>query len=173
MTIIEILTIIALFGGPLAAVQIQKYIEKFKERRDRKLYIFKTLMGSRGERVSFEHVRALNMIDIEFYNKKEITDAWENYLNSLEERADTSESRKVLAEKRNNMFVTLLNKMGKLLGYHFNEVYLKKRIYVPEAHEDNEEYQYFIKGAMKDLFSGKTSIPIKLVPTKNTDEDQV
>ncbi len=33
-------------------------------------------MATRGARVSFEHVRALNMIDIEFVNITTVTKAW-------------------------------------------------------------------------------------------------
>ncbi len=40
-------------------------------------------MAKRGARVSFEHVRALNMIDIEFTTHKNILEAWKCYLDGL------------------------------------------------------------------------------------------
>ena len=66
MTTGEWITISAIIIGPILAVQVQKLIERYKEKNDRKLNIFKTLMATRGARVSFEHVRALNMIDTEY-----------------------------------------------------------------------------------------------------------
>ena len=52
------------------AVQVQKWLEVFREERGRKLWIFKTLMATRASAVSAEHVQALNMIDLEFREKR-------------------------------------------------------------------------------------------------------
>ena len=62
----EVLTILAVILGPILAVQAQKAIERWRERRNRKLWVFKTLMATRGSRLSPNHVQALNMIDLEF-----------------------------------------------------------------------------------------------------------
>ena len=56
--------------GPILAVQAQKMVERIKDKRERQLKIFKALMTTRAERVSREHVQALNMIYIEFYGRK-------------------------------------------------------------------------------------------------------
>ena len=89
------ITIVALFLGPILAIQVQKLIEAKKEKRDRRFDIFKTLMATRAERLSTEHVQALNLIDIEFYGKirwgtrfqtereKAVTNAWKNYNDHL------------------------------------------------------------------------------------------
>lgn len=65
MEIRDWLNIIALIIAPILALQIQKWLEKYREDRKRKLDIFKTLMSTRANRVSIEHVEALNMIDVE------------------------------------------------------------------------------------------------------------
>jgi|WetSurMetagenome_2_1015567.scaffolds.fasta_scaffold1355444_2 hypothetical protein len=44
--IIGVWTIIAIVLGPLIALQIQKWIENWKEKKQRKLAIFKTLMAA-------------------------------------------------------------------------------------------------------------------------------
>jgi hypothetical protein len=41
MTLIEFLTIVALFGGPISAVQIQKFIKRRTEGHRRKLDVLK------------------------------------------------------------------------------------------------------------------------------------
>ena len=38
--------------GPILAVQAQKAIERFRERRGRKLWVFHTLMGTRAARLA-------------------------------------------------------------------------------------------------------------------------
>uniref|UniRef100_UPI002AA29EDF DUF6680 family protein n=2 Tax=Serratia TaxID=613 RepID=UPI002AA29EDF len=57
----------AVILGPIFAVQVQKYLEQFREKKQRRLNIFRSLMSTRAERLNREHVQALNMIDIEFY----------------------------------------------------------------------------------------------------------
>lgn len=60
------LTILALIVGPIAAVQTQVWLERRRERGNRKLEIFKTLMRARGSPLSREHVDALNTLTLEF-----------------------------------------------------------------------------------------------------------
>jgi len=95
MTISDWFIVLAVLLAPLLAVQVQKWIEKFRERHQRKLYVFTTLMATRATRLSPEHVQALNMIDLAFYGRKilnqryqtkaeqSITEAWKKYLDQL------------------------------------------------------------------------------------------
>lgn len=69
MTWKEIVNLIAIILGPILAIQVSKVIEHFKERRERKLSIFKVLMTTRATPIDIRHVEALNMIDIEFYGE--------------------------------------------------------------------------------------------------------
>ena len=64
------ITVIAVIAGPILAVQAQKFVESFREKKQRRSAIFKTLMSTRAERLHREHVQALNMIDIEFYGRR-------------------------------------------------------------------------------------------------------
>ena len=83
----DIVVVFAIIVGPILAIQVQKLIERVTQRKNAKEAIFKVLMSTRGIPLSPEHVRALNMIDIEFYgnnkkNKKVIA-AWRLYLDVL------------------------------------------------------------------------------------------
>jgi len=66
------ISIFAIFRSPIVALRLQKELEDYNEKKSRKLSIFKTLLGTRANPVSLEHVQALNMIDIEFYEEKKI-----------------------------------------------------------------------------------------------------
>ena len=61
---------IAVLLAPVFAVQVQKYLEILREKRNRRMWIFHSLMATRAAKVSAQHVQALNMIDIEFYGQK-------------------------------------------------------------------------------------------------------
>lgn len=160
-----ITNIIAVILGPISAVQIQKWIEKYTEKRNRRLNIFITLMATRGQRLSFEHVRVLNMIDIEFYGEQQILDSWQDYLNCLSTKINEEYTKKEVddwSEKKDNSFIKLLSEMANLLNYKFDSDHLKKGFYLPTAHGKEEEYQNFVRGEIIKIFSEKTSIPVKI-----------
>lgn len=162
--ILSILTILAIIIGPIAAVQVHKWREGDLAKKGRKLDVFKSLMATRGSRVSFEHVRALNMIDIEFKDEEKITDAWKCYLDSLADLTEDAneDELKRWDDRKNDLFTALLSEIAKSLGYHFDSVHLKKGVYVPQAHGQEELYQYFIRDAIEKVFSGKKAIPISV-----------
>lgn len=168
MRTIEVLTLLAILLGPILAIQIQKRIETHKEIKDRKLNIFKSLMATRGARVSFEHVRALNMIDIEFTKHKDIAEAWKYYLDCLCNSDMVDGNLQLWANERDKLFVDLMNKMGTALGYHFDKVHLKKSIYTPIAHNEEEIYQLSIREQLKKIFNGEQSISVKI---ENSDQN--
>jgi len=64
MTISDWIMILAVFSGPIVAVQITKWLEHRKENRQRKLDIFKVLMATRAYGLSWDHVMTLNKIDL-------------------------------------------------------------------------------------------------------------
>lgn len=68
MSLTDLITIVALLVAPFLAVFAQKQIEIWREKKSTKVWIFKTLMATRGRTLSLEHVQALNMIDLEFNN---------------------------------------------------------------------------------------------------------
>ncbi|MCH8041014.1 MAG: hypothetical protein IH977_11825 [Nitrospinae bacterium] len=70
MTLANWLIIAAILLGPLIAVQVTRYLDNKKEVRERKLSVFKTLMATRAYVVSWDHVVALNRIDLEFDKTK-------------------------------------------------------------------------------------------------------
>lgn len=159
--------------GPILAVQAQKWVERARETRGRKLWVFHTLMATRGARLHADHVRALNMIDLTFYgpvkfgrtwrSKKDqaILDCWKEYLDHLGDPANLApQNPEAVSARRDELFVNLLFTMGKALGYEFDRVLLKKGGYSPMAHGQNEESIQALIAAAVQVFQGKSSIKI-------------
>ena len=146
MTVSDLVLILAVLIAPFLAVFAQKQIESWRSRRDVKLWIFKTLMATRGAVLSPQHVQALNMIDLEFSNKKknekEVKVIWKEYLDHLaslpQDPAKQKAALPTWSDKSNEFLATLLHKMGKCFGYDFDKVYLKKGIYLPQGHAQVE-----------------------------------
>lgn len=165
MTLAETLTILALIGGPIAAVQIQKRLDVLREERGRKLWIFKTLMATRAATVSAEHVQALNMIDLEFHGERyrAVTGAWRTYLDHLNSYPKDDEKRQPLWAERNiELLASLLMVMGKTLGYDFDEVHVKKGIYFPQAHGDIDLENRLIRRGLVRLLFGDSALKMNV-----------
>lgn len=173
------LTVIAILLAPLAALWIQSKLDELKSAARQRLDIFKTLMATRASVLSSEHVKALNMIDIEFYRAKkyrEIRKAWRSYLHvRTTSVAPTTEAQylKFVTDCQDTL-TDLLVKMADALGYEFDETHIKQSIYKPQGHVNEESYQMFMREKMWQLFSGNFSLPmdIKSLPTSPEEAEE-
>lgn len=162
------LTIVAIIIAPLSALFIQSKLDERKVASARRLNIFKTLMATRASVLSLEHIKALNMIDIEFYRSKkyrEVRKAWRSYLLVRTSNIPVSNEMQFtmqFAQKCEDTLTELLVKMGDSLGYEFDETHIKQSIYKPKSHADDEGYQAFIKEKLAQFFSGDISLPMNI-----------
>ncbi len=166
------LMIIAIIIGPIMAVQIQKLLERRRQKRQAKEGIFKTLMSTRGTPVSLLHVQALNLIDLEFYgtNKKDktVVDAWKMYRDHLynhpnnSQEPDYKSKSESWGDKSRDLLTDLLFEMAQSLGYEFDKVHLKRGAYTPQVYGDTEFEQLYLRRKLVALFEGKTAIPISI-----------
>lgn len=130
-------------------MQAQKWVERFRERRTRKLGVFNKLMATRAARVSAEHVQALNMIDLVFYgthvfgihrrskSERAVLDAWHEYHDHLGIKVDNN-ALPVWNTKAAELFTNLMFAIAQDVNYKFDRVQLKNSIYSPQAHENLE-----------------------------------
>ncbi len=165
------LMVLAVILGPILAVQAQKIVESLRNKKQRRLNLFFTLMSTRATRLAPEHVGSLNMIDIEFYGRKlfgtrvqtpsekKVTNAWKNYNDHLNNNypADRLDAWN---DRADELFTSMLYAMSQALGYDFDEVQLKRDCYRPKGHGELEEQQYAIRSGVVDLLAGKRSLPM-------------
>src|ERR1700693_3099475 len=135
----EWITIAAIFLGPIAAVQVQKFIERTTAEKDERRFIFKTLMRTRGNPTSRDHVDALNMIQFTFSNNTEADSAvrrkWEIYLNHLNIPYPINESEASQWDwnsKQRRCSTDLLMVLAKAFDYPIDEEHIN-RFYAPMA----------------------------------------
>lgn len=162
MNLNDVLTITAILLSPVLAVQVSEFLRRRREAKERKVNIFKTLMSTRRSRLSLIHVQALNLIDTEFYNVKEVLDAWKTYLDHLYDYVTLNSSPGVWNAKQEDSFINLLYSMAKHLGYDFDKVYLKRASYSPEGHGKVEGELNFIREKLVELLSDKYSLTFKI-----------
>lgn len=183
-TLLSLLTITAIIAGPILAVQIQKLIERLTKRKQAKEAIFKVLMSTRGARLSPDHVRALNMIDLEFYGRKKknkrVVHAWRFYLDQLAtcpkdtQAPDYKVKLETWSDKSIDVFNNMLFEMANSLGYDFDKVLLKRGAYFPTGYGETEAQLSIINRSLSEIFLGLKSIPIHIVkPTQVTEPESL
>ncbi len=164
MAIADWLMISVVLLGPIIAVQLTRYLDNKKEERERKLQVFKTLMATRAYTVSWDHVVALNRIDLEFDkdNKKEkaVIEAWKAYLDLLRDKTMTPEQ---WAVRRVDLLVELLHKMAQVLDYDFDKTHIKNSSYSPVAHGNIEDEQKALREGLIQVLKGERPIPMVVV----------
>lgn len=165
----------ATIAGPILAVQAQKWIERFRERRGRKLWLFQQLMATRATRTAPDHVQALNMIDLVFYGSHPFTvrwrssaeqavlDAWKEYHDHLtQSRAIDDAAIAVWISRGDELFVNLLFTISKDVRYKFDRVQLKSSAYSPVAHGEQEFELNAIRKQLVKLLSGDQTLKMEV-----------
>ncbi len=177
MTISDCLVILAILSAPSIAIQIQKGLERKREEKSRKMNIFRTLMTTRANPMNPQHVEALNTIDIEFYNDKEVVDAWklllDSYLDFPKEPTEPNYKSKLdsCVKKSNDLLTDLLFNIAKSLDYSFDKVELKRDAYFPKGHTDLLIDQEIIRRGVAGVLLGQVPIPIRITnPLPSTEE---
>jgi hypothetical protein len=153
-------------AGPVLAVQAQKWVEGFREKKARRLTIFRTLMATRATNLSPAHVEALNAVPIDFYKDKKVMDAWEEYFMHL---TTAPANNPTWGPRRIDLFVKLLALIGSKVGYQFNVAQMN-RIYFPNAHGDLDADQELIRKGVVGLLKGEISLPVEIKAAASTPE---
>lgn len=173
MELTNTLIITATLLGPILAVQAQKAVERIRERRQRKLWVFHTLMATRAARLNAEHVQALNMIDLTFYGhrvlgihrrsrrEQTVLNSWREYLDRLETSFDDEHATNWRA-RGEELFINLLNAIAVDVDFTFDRVQLKKHIYSPVAHGRREEEQEKLRRLAIEVLSGASPLSMNV-----------
>jgi hypothetical protein len=171
----EWIMVLAVLAGPILAVQAQKWLERIREKRNQRLWVFKRLMTTRGATVSPGHVEALNAIDLEFNGRgrkdEQVRRRWREYLDQLGSLSNEPEQQQrqleTWAQRNQEHLANLLHDMGIAVGYDFDLVQIRRGIYTPRGHTTFELETQAIRRLVIDLLAGNRALPmdIRSVPS--------
>ncbi|ALI00046.1 hypothetical protein C1Y08_01655 [Pseudomonas sp. FW306-02-F02-AA] len=163
-------TIVATLLGPILAVQAQKYLERVNESRNQKNWIFSTLMATRAARLSPDHVRALNMIDLAFNggrsnrrkaSETDVLDTWRDYLEHLTSTVNEDNAERWV-EKQQELLILMLSAMATDLNLRYDRVLLRNGAYIPKGHTDLELDQQKLRHYAIEVLSGQQPISMNV-----------
>ena len=157
-------TIVAILLGPVLAVLITRWIDNWRAQRARKLDVFRALMRTRGMPLHWDHVGALNLVEVEFIKHPEVLKAWNGYLRHLGEDLPPIERKDLhdqLAREREELRTKLISEIAKVLGIKVEQLEILKGNYVPQGWADEEWEQRLVRRGLIDLVHGRTSIAVR------------
>jgi hypothetical protein len=181
----DIIMTAAVVIGPILAVQVQKIIERTNHKRNRRMALFHTLMSTRAERLNRDHVKALNMIDIEFYGRmipfiktryqsrgeQAVTHAWKSYNSHLNHK-DEYESLDAWLKKGDDLFTEMLYKIAQSLNYDYDKVQLQRDCYRPIAHGNIENTQLDLLEGLSQVLNKGKPLPMYVVNFPKSNENE-
>lgn len=167
----DVVLVFATLAGPIFAVQAQKWIERSRETRGRRLAIFHTLMATRATRLAADHVQALNRIELDFLGgwqaKKwaAVVAAYRVYFDrlcqDLGENPDPAAIRQ-WHERCDDLFIDMMFEMSKSLGFSFDKVQLRRGVYYPKLFNQNEMTEKLMRDSLLRVLSGHQPLAMRV-----------
>ena len=167
----DVIMIAAVVVAPFFALWAQWRLQLRKEGRDRRLWIFKTLMRTRATPISVDHVQALNLIDVEFCSPNPgdqgVRESWDRYLTHLNRPDVSPGDLDMWVNAERDLLADMLNKMAVVVGYHFDFTYLKTHTYYPRGHGEAEVLAQQMQKDLAEIVAGRKSLKMEIATTNS------
>lgn len=156
-------TIAAIIYGPVLAVELTRKKDRERAAEDRKRLIFSVLMRTRKMPVHFDHVGALNQIQLEFHGHAAVLQAYRLYLDNLSTAVPpAANALENFIERRNDLLYDLLHEISIVVGTPIDRRDLDRLAYMPVGWNTEEEEIRSFRKAMMELLNGRT--PLRVAP---------
>ncbi|AZB57275.1 hypothetical protein EBL89_18480 [Cereibacter sphaeroides] len=112
-------TAAAAVAGPLIAIWVTRMSDGRREVTSRRMEIFRTLMRTRRMPIHYDHVAALNLVEIEFSGCQTVIAAWREYLRNLSERLSEPndfDARTAFSKRREALLTKLIHEIALTLN---------------------------------------------------------
>jgi hypothetical protein len=158
------------FFGSLLTLGITRYLDNKKEKNQRKLWIFRALVTNLQNRLNFDFVSAINLVQIDFSNDKKVIDTWEKCREAL--NIDFKQSRaeqelEILSKKINNSLADLVKTIGANLGYKQDKLDILDKSYSPQRWFDDESHIRKKEQLLMEILENKRPLDFRLTPVQN------
>jgi hypothetical protein len=164
MTLVEILTVAAIVVGPAVGAWLTRWLDDRRERQKRRFDIFRTLMRTRRMPIHVDHVSALNLVEVEFVDNKEIVSAWKSYLANLSEPFPPVEEKDrfdVATKKRDSLLTKLLHEISQDLKIKIEQLSILEGNYIPQGWIDEDWENRLVRRSLLDVLTSKKAIVIR------------
>lgn len=161
--------IFATLAGPILAVWASEWRQQQRSVKERKEWVFRTLMITRAARLRIEHVEAINQIDFAFPRGScaAVQDAWGLYRQHLRHADSISKeeaTRRAWQTKANDLLSELLHQMAIDLKIPFSKSEITDNSYYPDSYVIDELRQQETKHLLLQVLQNGRPINIRVIP---------
>ncbi len=176
MLLSDLVGIIAIILAPLLALNVQSRLNVKREKMQRRVAVFRTLMATRGTVLSFQHVEALNSIDVEFYAVNTVVEVWRRYYNHLIHNTPQNEfANAAWEEKQKELLTNLLYEMAVALEYGFDKSVIERASYFPNAYGYAEQENQTIRNSLSQLLPAllkrEYAVPVDIASKSESEKE--
>lgn len=150
--------VLATLVGPIAAVVITRLMDDRKAAQQRKFWILSTLMQLRGQAMHAEHVRALNVVQLEFSDSAKVIESWRSFIVHVE--TDGAGNVGAWNQKYQDLLTQLLLNMAKDLKVAGDEIDLRRGGYYPSGWAFQQKRIEAAQEFVEALSNGTKAVPI-------------
>jgi hypothetical protein len=166
-------TLIALSSGvvgSLSTLILNHFYTQWKDIKEKRERIFRTLMSTRGFRAFPAHVEALCAVEVEWSGRKDekVRSAWKAYnhhLNRQDVPTDINDAANIAwRNDLEELFAELIVALGESIGKPQDKTDVKRGAYGPRSWWENEQETSLLrKGLLSIIQTGKgLSIPVSV-----------
>lgn len=154
----------ATVSGPLTAVLITIWLQRRAQKYDRRLDVFRAMMRSRRAMITPEWVGALNLVQVEFSDERDVMDAFTRLLDRYSDPAfqGTDAQRQTANDNIDVAAAELLQKMATVLGINLRGADLR-RAYLPQGWNSDDQELRRLRFGVFQLLSGQRAIKVEVV----------
>lgn len=158
--------------GPILAVWAADIRAARKSDRERQEGVYRTLVSTRGNKVRWDHVEAINNIEFAFVPAKhgQIEEARKLYrlhLNTPGSADPDQAIRNAWHSSADRLFADLLERMAGSLSIPFQRSEIVQSSYRPDAHAIQEFELNEIRGLLLAVLKNGRPINIRLIPDES------
>lgn len=151
--------IFATLMGPVFALVVARYMDDRLERKRRQRQVFETLMLTRKAVLSQDHVKALNQIELEFADDRQVLAAFRAYTDNLSDSVpEGAEAFERFMGKRRRLFVEMVQLIGQRQKFPVDKLDLMEGGYYPRGWAEVEEMGRQNSQLLRELLSGQRSL---------------
>ncbi len=117
----------------------QRIFSEKKNKYERRFWIYKALLSNFPQIVCIEFVSAFNMILVEFEKDKEVLDARNSFLKTVDfipNKEENEDIKRKREEDRKDALIRLINIIGIRINVKVDQLDIQNRIYWPQGFND-------------------------------------
>lgn len=156
-TVLGLAIVFATLLGPVLAVLVTRHLDNSRRVSERRLDIFRSLMATRRATLSPDRIKALNLVEIEFYGVKPVENAHQDVMAHINAPKPLPAG---WGDRQRTLITKLLSEMAKVLGYDLQQLDVLEGGYYPQGIADIELEQQAARRAVIEVFTGNRPLII-------------